>query len=258
MHLKCSVLFSNSLKVLSTIGTMSPKRRSSDYAQFRSLLDQSKYVVALTGAGVSAESGVPTFRGAGGFWRKYRSQDLANPDAFRKDPSLVWQFYEYRRQLVATKEPNRAHKVKIKIFFHFSNTLHFQALALLENKFKMENKGRQLMIVTQNVDELHTKAGSTDVVELHGNLYRTRCTKCLDVKENYDNPIVSALTEISIDHAAEQNIPESELPHCHKCQSLLRPHIVWFNESLQSEVYERASSIVDNCDLLLVVTYLCY
>lgn len=88
-----------------------PRRRSSSLSQFRELLDKSRYIVALTGAGISAESGVPTFRGAGGLWRQYKSQELANPEAFKRDPSLVWQFYEYRRQLVSTKEPNPAHKV---------------------------------------------------------------------------------------------------------------------------------------------------
>ena len=93
------------------------ERRSSDYARFKEILDGSKNIVALTGAGISAESGVPTFRGDGGFWRNYRSTDLATPQAFRKDPSLVWQFYEYRRQLVATKLPNNAHKVCFSVFF---------------------------------------------------------------------------------------------------------------------------------------------
>src|SRR6218665_2351385 len=95
---------------LNRVTTM-PDRRSSDCAKFKDIFDKSKSVVVLTGAGISAESGVPTFRGPGGFWRKYRSTDLATPQAFNKDPSLVWQFYEYRRQLVATKSPNRAHQV---------------------------------------------------------------------------------------------------------------------------------------------------
>jgi len=89
------------------------QRRSSDYAQFRDLFNNSKRIVALTGAGVSAESGVPTFRGDGGLWRRYQATNLATPQAFNADPSLVWQFYEYRRQLVATKVPNNAHKVCI-------------------------------------------------------------------------------------------------------------------------------------------------
>ena len=91
---------------------MSQHRRSSDYAKFRELFDKSKRIVALTGAGVSAESGVPTFRGDGGLWRRYQATSLATPQAFAADPSLVWQFYEYRRQLVATKVPNNAHKVR--------------------------------------------------------------------------------------------------------------------------------------------------
>src|SRR5688572_754156 len=103
-------------------------------------------VVVMTGAGVSADSGIPTFRGAGGLWREYRSEDLATPEAFRRDPQLVWEWYEWRRGLIRDAKPNAAH----------------HALARLADA----------VVVTQNVDGLHTRAGSPDVVELHGNIFR--------------------------------------------------------------------------------------
>ena len=108
-------------------------------------------VVVFTGAGVSAESGIPTFRGEGGLWRSFRAEDLATPEAFARDPALVWEWYEWRRGLVRAAEPNAAHR----------------AIAAIPGA----------VVVTQNVDGLHARAGSTDVVELHGNLFRDRCTR---------------------------------------------------------------------------------
>lgn len=105
---------------------MGPKKNySSDVAKFRKIFDQSQRVVALTGAGISAESGVPTFRGDGGLWRQHQATDLANPETFERDPSLVWQFYEYRRQLVATKSPNNAHLVRIYVILWYLTTKMF-------------------------------------------------------------------------------------------------------------------------------------
>ena len=137
------------------------KMPSSDLAAFRRHFDRAQNIVVLTGAGVSAESGVPTFRGAGGYWRKYQAQQLASPTAFEQDPSLVWEFYHYRREVMVTKVPNPAHK------------------AIAECEARLKSQGRNVTVVTQNIDELHRKAGSENVLELHGSLFRTRCTRCL-------------------------------------------------------------------------------
>lgn len=125
---------------------------SDDKAEFRDLLAKAKNVVFLTGAGVSAESGIPTFRGAGGLWRTYAAQDLATPSAFRQNPSLVWEFYSYRREVVLSKEPNKAH------------------VAIGEFQGRMRSEGKNVSVVTQNIDGLHQRAGAKDVIELHGKL----------------------------------------------------------------------------------------
>jgi len=150
-------------------------RPSSDLAAFRKLLASAKSVVVLTGAGVSAESGVPTFRGAGGFWRQYQAQDLATPGAFYRDPSLVWEFYHYRREVMLSKSPNPAH------------------LAIAECAERLKGEGRRLRVITQNIDELHTTAGTKNLLELHGSLFRVRCIDCGEVTENKDSPICKAL-----------------------------------------------------------------
>lgn len=169
-------------------------------------------VAVMTGAGVSAESGVPTFRGAGGLWEGHRPEELATPGAFAADPEKVWRWYDWRRGLIAECDPNPAH----------------QALAQIEDRFEAYT------LVTQNVDGLHRLAGSTDPVELHGNLWRTRCTRCGDLREDRRVPIP---------------IP----PSCEACGAMLRPHIVWFGESLDGDVMARAGVAVSSCDLLLVV-----
>ncbi|GBP85771.1 NAD-dependent protein deacylase sirtuin-5, mitochondrial [Eumeta japonica] len=124
----------------------------------------------MTGAGISAESGIPTFRGAGGYWKKYEAASLATPEAFRKNPRLVWEFYNYRREVAATAKPNMAH------------------IAIAQ--YEARHKDKNVMVVTQNVDALHVRAGTHHLIELHGNLFKTRCCKCKTVQENYDIPIL--------------------------------------------------------------------
>ena len=119
-------------------------------AAFREVFGKARNLVVLTGAGVSAESGVPTFRGAGGFWRKWQAQDLATPSAFARNPSLVWEFYSYRREVMQSKSPNNAHR----------------AIAEVQERF--QRIGRNVTVITQNIDRLHHAAGSKDVIELHG------------------------------------------------------------------------------------------
>lgn len=167
-------------------------------------------VVALTGAGVSAESGVPTFRGPEGLWRRHRPEDLATPEAFGRDPKLVWEWYAWRQSVVAGCEPNAAHR----------------ALA------EMEAEWPGFTLVTQNVDGLHARAGSARVLELHGNLFRARCVREGGVR----------------DFTAGPDLP----PRC-PCGELLRPHIVWFGESLDPRTVERAVEACEECDLLLVI-----
>lgn len=177
------------------------------------LLRAARAVAVLTGAGVSAESGVPTFRDADGLWEGHPVEDVATPAAFRRDPRLVWQFYNARRANLARVEPNPGHA----------------ALARLEEHF---GPGR-FTVVTQNVDGLHRRAGSRGVVELHGNLARTRCTGCGRVEDRGLEPL-------------------GELPRCPHCGALLRPDVVWFTEALPEDAWEAATRAVEQCDCLLV------
>lgn len=158
-------------------------------------------VVALTGAGISAESGVPTFRGTGGLWQQYRAEELATPQAFAADPRLVWEWYLYRRQLIASAEPNPGHT----------------SLVDLENLL-----GGQLTLITQNVDGLHRRAGSTNPLELHGNIFVNRCNDC---SQRYSDDALNFET-----------LP----PVCSKCQGPIRPDVVWFGENLNPVTIEDA------------------
>jgi NAD-dependent protein deacetylase/lipoamidase len=167
-------------------------------------LDNDTHVLVLTGAGVSAESGIPTFRGAGGLWENHRIEDVASPDAFARDPELVWRFYSERRRAARAVAPNPGHA----------------ALAACERAL-----GERFLLATQNVDDLHRRAGSARLVELHGNLFTTRCSRCARAPFRDDR-----------EYAAP--------PPCDQCGALLRPHIVWFGEAL------------DPADLLAVQTFL--
>ena len=178
----------------------------------RQKLSTARSVTVLTGAGISADSGVPTFRGADGLWRHYRAEDLATPEAFARDPRLVWEWYNWRRELIATKRPNPAH----------------DAVAEMERRFK------QFWLITQNVDGLHRDAGSQQLSEIHGNIWMVRCTQCRDITENRDVPIAI-------------------LPLCRSCGGLLRPHIVWFGESLAEDDLERSAAALHSSDVCLIV-----
>ena len=169
-------------------------------------------IVALTGSGISAESGVvPTFREAQtGLWARYDPQQLATPEAFMRDPKLVWEWYEWRRKLVGEAEPNAGH----------------QALA------KLEERAPNFTLVTQNVDGLHHRAGSSQVIELHGNILRTVCS----------------LERIEV------NPGQSEAPPiCPNCGAPLRPDVVWFGEMLPAGALESAFEAVRGCDVFLSI-----
>lgn len=208
-------------------------------AEFRDLLHKAQNVVVLTGAGASAESGIPTFRGAGGLWRTFRAPELASPDAFARNPSLVWEFYSYRREVVLTKEPNKAH------------------YAIAEFQKRLKDGGRSVTVITQNVDELHQKAGTEGVIELHGTLFKTRCTACSHIKENRNSPIVPALEGKGAPDpdAQDAKIPEKDLPRCSQpnCGALVRPHVVWFGEGLDFKVLQETDVALEKCDMCLLV-----
>ena len=150
MHISHILRRRNVMKPIQKLLAMSFHSSKTDAVEFKSLLSQAKNVVFLTGAGCSAESGIPTFRGAGGLWRKYQATDLATPQSFHANPSLVWEFHSYRREVVFTKKPNNAH------------------YAIAEFEKRMVNEGKDVHVVTQNVDGLHQTAGSKNVIELHG------------------------------------------------------------------------------------------
>jgi NAD-dependent deacetylase len=185
---------------------------ASDLGIVRERVASARSLVVLTGAGISADSGVPTFRGADGLWRNFRAEDLATPEAFERDPRLVWEWYNWRRELIAPKKPNPAH------------------MAVVE----FERRCRRFWLITQNVDGLHRAAGSEQLSEIHGNIWKVRCTACGVVEENYDVPI-------------------RILPSCRHCQALLRPHIVWFGESLSAGDLARCGTALQSCDVLLVI-----
>jgi len=170
-------------------------------------------IAILTGAGISAESGIPTFRGTGGLWENWRPEELATPEAFGRDPELVWRWYEWRRNLIAGTRPNAAHA----------------ALAELEQELGSE----RVTLITQNVDGLHRRAGSQNVIELHGNITRARCTS----------------EATTIDHP---KLFGEALPRC-RCGAPLRPDVVWFGEALPEGAIERASAAVIAAHLLLVI-----
>jgi NAD-dependent deacetylase len=171
-------------------------------------------VAVLSGAGISAESGVPTFRGAGGLWRGRRAEEVATPTAFGRDPELVWAFYNERRAALREVRPNPGHL----------------AIVAMEERFGEGN----FTLVTQNVDGLHTAAGSRRVLEIHGNIRRVRCTACGQVTDRGLEPL-------------------AELPKCDGCAALLRPDVVWFEEMLPEAIWGEAVAAVERCDILLVV-----
>lgn len=184
----------------------------SDLEILKAQLAEAQAVTVLTGAGISADSGVPTFRGTDGLWRNFRAEDLATPEAFERDPRLVWEWYNWRRELIATTHPNPAHHAVVQL----------------------ERRCRQFWLMTQNVDGLHRAAGSQKLSEIHGNIWMVRCTDCGSIEENRDVPIAM-------------------LPTCRRCHALLRPHIVWFGESLDAEVLRQCAESLQRCDVLLII-----
>ncbi len=174
------------------------------------LIKESEPLLILTGAGVSVESGVPTFRGKDGLWNRFRAEELATPQAFKENPEMVWKWYMWRRSIIRNVSPNPAH----------------ESIAFLESMKK------DFLLVTQNVDGLHKRAGSKNVIEIHGNIFISKCTGC--GKKSFDFESDSDMI-------------------CEECGGLRRPDVVWFGESLNKEDIDRAFSFAERASLILVV-----
>ena len=190
---------------------MSPSGQT--LAGIRATITPETRIAALTGAGISAASGVPTFRGGpDSLWENERPEELATPEAFRRDPDKVWRWYDWRRGVVAGCEPNAAH------------------LALA----RLHEACAGLTVITQNVDGLHQRAGSSEVLEFHGSLWTLRCTACGREGPNTD-------------------VPLDLLPACEDCGGLLRPGVVWFGEAIDPEVMRASALAATSCELFLVI-----
>lgn len=193
--------------------TLDPEVRARLVA-IRDALTTRARVAVLTGAGVSAASGVPTFRGAAdSLWENHRPEDLATPEAFARDPELVWRWYDWRRALIARCAPNAAH------------------LALA----RLERSVASVTVITQNVDGLHALAGSGRVLEFHGSIWRMRCTGCGREADDRRAPLPPPLP-----------------PRCATCRETLRPGVVWFGEAIDPGVMQAAAAAARGCDLFLV------
>jgi NAD-dependent deacetylase len=185
-------------------------------ARARDMLDHATSIAVLTGAGISAESGIPTFRDAlTGLWEKFRPEELATPEAFQANPKLVWEWYAWRREMVASARPNAGH----------------EALATLERQ--CGEREVDFTLVTQNVDGLHRAAGSARVIELHGNIRRVKC--------------------FDLHHPVETWPAGNAVPTCPRCGSLLRPDVVWFGEGLAPDGLAAALAAARTCDVFLCV-----
>ncbi len=176
-------------------------------------LRQSSRVVALTGAGVSQESGLRTFRDAQtGLWKQYKPEDLASPEAFRRDPKLVWDWYAWRREALKGARPNPGHYALVEFARHVSD----------------------FTLITQNVDDLHRLAGSFHVIELHGNIQRVRCSECGEFAEDWPGG-------------------DLDVPRCPVCGGLLRPDVVWFGEPLPRAALEAALAASRSCEVFFSI-----
>jgi NAD-dependent deacetylase len=179
------------------------------------ILRDAGHAVVLTGAGISAESGIPTFRGKDGLWNRYRPEELATPEAFARNPKLVWEWYAWRMGIIFSAKPSGAHR----------------AIA------RMEEDGIVKAVITQNVDDLHERAGSRNVLHLHGEIAKIICS------------------DRQCDYAIRVREPPeiNPLPECPECGSLLRPGVVWFGEALPADVLREAMELCEKSDVILVV-----
>jgi len=181
--------------------------------QVADIISKCSVGAVLTGAGISAESGVPTFRGQQGLWKKFRPEQLATMEAFLASPEVVWEWYNWRRELISDVQPNPGH----------------HALKEMEEFFE------EFTLITQNVDNLHRLAGSSRILELHGNIYRNKCADCGFVLDD------------------DMDIDPADIPTCDKCGGRVRPDVVWFGEMLPGEVIEQAFFEAERADVFLSV-----
>ena len=191
-------------------------------------------VLVLTGAGVSAESGIPTFRGKGGYWRNFDPAKLATPEAFARDPELVWQWYRERRERIRAAQPNAAH----------------QAIA------KLARHADDFLLVTQNVDDLHARAGlpNEKMVQIHGDIFVTRCSRCNFSRLDYEHPPSRSSGAAGEQGQRQEQEQENVLPRCPKCDALMRPGVVWFGEQLPWSEAQRVENFLScgGCDVVIV------
>jgi NAD-dependent deacetylase len=177
------------------------------------ILISTKSLFVLTGAGISAESGIPTFRGAQGLWKNYSAIELATPKAFKKNPGLVWEWYQWRQDIISKANPNPAHYAVVDL----------------------EKKMERFLLLTQNVDNLHRRAGTRNVLELHGNIFRTRCLSCGEIADYEKSP----------------ETKNNTLPKC-ICGGLLRPDVVWFGESIPHTIWQQSQDFLKEADTALI------
>ncbi len=175
-------------------------------------LRSAKAVAVLTGAGVSAESGVPTFRGDEGLWKKFRAEELATVDAFMSNPTLVWEWYLFRRELIGKVEPNEGHYMLVQLEKYYND----------------------FTLITQNVDGLHRRAGSMNVLELHGNITKNKCFDC-------GKP-----------YSGEIDLDDGQLPLC-DCNGRIRPDVVWFGELLPARVINKAYEASSRAEIFISI-----
>lgn len=183
------------------------------FPKIKKLLESSNKILVLTGAGTSAESGIPTFRGKDGLWKNFGAEELATPEAFSKNPVVVWEWYNWRREIISKANPNPGH------------------LTLT----KWEKIFPSFCLITQNVDGLHRKAGSVKIIEMHGNIWEMRCTLENKIFFNQNVPL--------------REIP----PKCKDCNNVLRPNVVWFGESIPSSVMKKIYEHCSDSDFLFVI-----
>lgn len=176
------------------------------------ILREASSIAVLTGAGVSAESNVPTFRGNGGLWKQFRAEDLAIPEAFARNPRLTWEWYDWRRQMIAQAHPNPGHHALSELESHVS----------------------RYSLITQNVDDLHERAGSRRILKVHGDIWKVQCVGC---RREY----------------VDKRAPLPEIPPRCGCGALLRPGVVWFGESLPQDVWGEAEQAARSAEVFFVV-----
>ena len=187
--------------------------KTQDISMAIQALRRARSVAVITGAGISAESGIPTFRSADGLWAQFNIADVATPEGFRRNPKLVWEWYIVRKQEYGRAQPNPAHYTLAEMEHHYPNFL----------------------VITQNIDALHFKAGNQKVLEIHGNIGKARCTKCQKL----------------FDYPATQR-PDT-LVLCPDCGVLARPHVVWFGETYDPMIMAQATAFLAATDVVIVV-----